>query len=90
MDYQQNDLGMLGPDDMVEVTLDHAANVQLLDPGNYQAYRSEQKFTYVGGHIIKSPFRIRPPYHGHWYLVIDLSGGPGTVRAGVRVLSNVS
>jgi hypothetical protein len=24
-----------GPNDVIEVTLDHAANVQLIDPGNY-------------------------------------------------------
>jgi Domain of unknown function (DUF1883) len=90
MNYLKKDLGTIGPDDIVEATLDHAANVQLLDPSNYQAYESGRKFTYHGGHVTKSPFRIRCPYLGHWYLVIDLGGAPGTVRAGVRVLANVS
>ena len=28
-----------GPGDVIEVTLDRAANVQLLDPANFEAYR---------------------------------------------------
>ena len=90
MDYLSQDLGVIGPEDLVEVTLDHAANVQLLDPSNYQAYQSHLPYHYRGGHVTESPFRIRPPSRGHWYLVVDLGGGPGAVRASVRVLSEPS
>jgi hypothetical protein len=88
MDYLHQDLGMIGPDDEIEVTLDHPANVQLLDPTNYEAYENRQPYRYRGGHVTRSPFRIRPPHEGRWHLVIDLGGGPGAVRAGVRVLTN--
>jgi len=80
----------LAADDVVEVTLDHAANVQLLDPSNFQAYRSGQQYRYYGGYATTSPFRIAAPQPGHWHLVIDLGGNAGTVRASVRVLSSAS
>ena len=89
MDFLERDLGTLGPDDIVEVTLDHAANVQLLDESNYQEYRARRSFRYYGGYVRTSPFRIPVPHVGHWHLVIDLGGGPGIVRAAVRVLSSL-
>jgi uncharacterized protein DUF1883 len=76
--------------DVVEITLDHAANVQLLDPSNYQAYRSRREYHYYGGYVTTSPFRLAAPHAGHWHLVIDLGGNAGTVRASVRVLSSAS
>lgn len=88
MDYLQQDLGFIGPADLIEVTLDHAANVQLLDATNYEAYKNRHPYRYhVGGYVTESPFRTHAPHQGHWYLVIDLGGGPGAVRASVRVLS---
>ena len=87
MNYLTFDLGVIGPDDLIEVSLDHPANVQLLDPSNLAAYKEGRPFKYHGGHAKVTPFRLRPPYQGQWYLVVDLGGGPGTVRASVRVLS---
>jgi hypothetical protein len=76
-----------GPDDLLEVVLDHAANVQLLDQGNYENYRAGRPFRYHGGYAEHSPFRIRLPHQGHWHLVIDLGGSSGTVRASTRMIS---
>ena len=59
-----------GSEDVLEVLLDHSANVQLLDPANYENYRAGRAFRYHGGYAERTPFRIRPPYHGHWHLVI--------------------
>jgi len=70
-----------GPDDTIEVTLDHPANVQLLDQTNYDLYRRRQPYKYNGGYATQSPFRIRPPSKGRWHLVVDLGGGAGTVHA---------
>jgi hypothetical protein len=77
----------LTPSDIVEVTLDHPANVQLLDPTNYANYREGKPFRYSGGYVTTSPYRLRPSREGHWHLVIDLGGGAGRVRPSVRVLS---
>lgn len=71
---------------IVEVTLDHQANLLLLDNLNYQAYRRGDSYRYTGGLTKVSPTRLRPPHAGRWHVVINLGGGGGQVRAGVRVL----
>jgi hypothetical protein len=86
MDYLHKEFD-LSEGDIVEVTLDHPANTQLLDPANFQAYREGRKFYYHGGHATTSPFRITAPSPGRWHLVVDLGGAAGTVRASARVLS---
>ena len=77
----------LGADDVVEVTLDHAANVQLLDTPNYEQYRQGKPYRYFGGHYQETPVQIAAPRGGRWHVVVDLGGGAGTVRASLRVLS---
>lgn len=72
--------------DVVEVILDHAANVQLLDMLNYTNYTMGEPFRYYGGYAQVSPYRIRPPHSGHWHLAVDLGGSPGSVRASVQVV----
>ncbi len=79
-----------GLDDIVEVTLDHGANVQLMDSSNFENYKNRREYRYFGGHAEESPVRLQPPRQGHWHLVIDLGGGSGTVRASVRTLQGVS
>lgn len=77
----------LGAGDAVEVTLDHPANVQLMDSDNYEKYRNGQTFRYHGGYVKRSPYVLQGPGPGIWHLVIDLGGAPGRVLASVRVLS---
>jgi hypothetical protein len=86
MNYLHQELDA-GPNDMIEVTLDHAANVLLLDGANYAQYRANRPYHYYGGHAKASPARIKPPRVGRWHLVVDLGGYPGTVRASVRLLA---
>ena len=85
MNYLQYDL-QLAPSDVVEVTLDRAANVMLLTPSGYDAYRGGRSYRYHGGHVTQSPYRVRPPHAGSWHLVVDLGGHAGTVRASCRVI----
>ncbi|MBY0522194.1 MAG: DUF1883 domain-containing protein [Gemmataceae bacterium] len=80
----------LTPNDVVEVTLDHPANVQLLDPSNFLAYKQGKPYRYQGGYVTRSPFRIRAPQSGKWHLVVDLGGAPGMVRASALVLSDTA
>ncbi|MCY2951682.1 MAG: DUF1883 domain-containing protein [Planctomycetota bacterium] len=75
-----------GPDDLIEVKLDKAANVQLLDPSNFELYRRGSKYHYHGGYVKVSPYLMSPPHQGHWHLVVDLGGHAGTVRASARLL----
>ena len=74
-----------GPGDVVEVTLDRQANVKLMDYSNYQNYRAGTQYRYYGGLAKVSPVRVPVPAQGHWYVVVDLGGYPGTVHAAVRV-----
>lgn len=78
----------LAEGDVVEVTLaGNAANVLLLDAGNFQNYRQGKPYEYLGGYARTSPFRITAPRAGLWHLVVDLAGGAGRVQASSRVIS---
>jgi len=85
MNFLHYDLN-LSTNDIVEVTLDKQANVRLLDDSNFSKYKSGSQHTYYGGLSKTSPVRISAPHSGHWHLVVDLGGYPGTVRASVRTL----
>jgi hypothetical protein len=85
MNFLHYDLD-LSTGDLVEVTLDKQANVRLLDDLNFAKYKRGEKHSYYGGRATKSPIRLHPPHAGHWHLVIDLGGYPGTVRASVRTV----
>jgi hypothetical protein len=64
-----------------------AANVTLLDATNFSAYRRRLPFFYHrGGNCAHSPVELDIPGDGHWYVVIDLGGYSGHVRASVEVL----
>jgi hypothetical protein len=87
MRFSQYDLGQRQGGEVVEVSLSgSAANVRLMDSSSFQNYRAGRQHRYYGGHATKSPVRLQIPNSGHWYVVIDLGGYPGSVRSGVRVL----
>ncbi|MDG3007250.1 DUF1883 domain-containing protein [Paludisphaera mucosa] len=75
----------VGPDDLIEVTLDGQANVMLLDTANFENYCAGRAFQYYGGLAKQSPMRLSPPHQGRWHLAVDLGGYGGTVKAGVRL-----
>ena len=75
----------LGQNDVVIVTLDKQANVQLMDSSNFDNYRRRERFSYYGGLVKQSPFRLKPPHGGNWHLAIDLGGYAGSVSASVNV-----
>ena len=81
LDFEVAHLGAIA-----EVTLDRAANVLLMNPANYNAYQQGQPYQYYGGHVTVSPFRLVVPAAGIWHVVVDLGGGPGEVRAVVRLI----
>ena len=74
------------PSNIIRVILDKQANVRLLDNTNFQKYSSGQTHKYYGGLAKVSPVNLKPPYKGHWHVVIDLGGYGGSVRASVQVL----
>jgi hypothetical protein len=70
----------------VVVTLDHQANVILLDDDNFGRYKSGQEFRHFGGHAKQSPITIPAPSAGYWNVVIDLGGGSGQIRHSIAVV----
>ena len=75
-----------GPNSTIEVALSgNAANVLVMDEGNFQSFRSGGAHRYYGGYYTHSPIIIRVP-SGQWHVVIHLGGGAGHVSATVRVL----
>ncbi len=76
--------------DVIEVILDRAANVQVLDPANYLNYKNGHSYRYHGGYATKSPIRLAVPGTGKWHVVIDFGGGAGQVRARARLLSGAT
>ena len=87
MKFQQYRLGHQQRGNVVEVTLSgSAANVRLLDSGNFQKYKSGRQHRYYGGLITKSPARLVIPHTGTWYVTVDLQGLRGQVRSSVQVI----
>lgn len=85
MKYLHYDLHV-GPNDIIQVTLDKQANVKLMDSINYQNYRAGRQHKYYGGLAKVSPINLKVPYQGHWRLVIDLGEYAGTVHASVQII----
>ncbi len=84
MNFLQYSL-QLGQNDTVIVQLDKQANVKLMDTLQFENYRHGRQHRYYGGLAKASPVHLKSPSAGHWYLVIDLGGYAGTVKASVSV-----
>lgn len=75
-----------GPDNVVQVELDHAANVVLLDDINFAAFRRGGRHTYYGGYYKRTPVRLVPPHEGRWHVVVHLGGYSGRVNARMALI----
>lgn len=58
----------------VEVQLQHAADVYLVDSTNFQHYKSGRNFKYFGGHYKRTPVNITVNGVGRWYLIVRGGG----------------
>lgn len=58
----------------VEVHLQHAADVFLVDSSNFQNFKSGRRFKYFGGHYTRTPVRISVDGVGRWYLIVQGGG----------------
>lgn len=54
----------------VEVKLDYASDVFLVDESNFKKYQRGDRFQYFGGHYKKSPVKISVKGIGRWYLIV--------------------
>lgn len=85
-EYLYFDLGSQHAGDIAEVSLSGGANVRLLDSSNFSRYKCGDRYQVYGGLATESPARIPIPRSGHWYVVVDMQGLKGSVRAGVQVI----
>lgn len=58
----------------IVVKLSTAANVRLMDPSNFTAYKNNRKHRYVGGLVKRTPYNLVVPRTGRYVLTIDLVG----------------
>lgn len=85
--YIYNDLGHQEAGTRVQVTLSgNAANVFLVDSSNYSNYQAGRDYRYFGGMATKSPVTLVVPSSGRWYVIVDMRGLQGNVRAGFQIL----
>ena len=75
-----------GPDNLVQVELNHAANVILLDDINFSAFRRGGRHSYSGGYYKQTPVRLVPPHEGNWHVVVHLGGYAGHVNASMSLI----
>ena len=84
MNYLHYDV-QVGANEYVHVKLDRQANVLLLDSVNYKKYQNQESYEYAGGLVKVSPLNLKPPFPGHWHVVIDLGGYEGEVKVSVNI-----
>lgn len=58
----------------VEVHLNHAADVFLVDDVNFRNYQAGRDFKYYGGHYTKTPVNIHVTGIGRYYLIVRGGG----------------
>jgi hypothetical protein len=89
--FVTHDLGELQPGVVVEVTPEQQSNVLLVDPHNLKLYRSGRRGRGVGGPASANvPTRLTVPHKGAWFVIVDLGGVRGRIRAAVRTLDPVA
>jgi len=87
MKFIHTDLGSRKGGEIVEINLSgSAANVRLMDSANFQSYKNGRRHRYYGGHMTRSPVRLKIPRAGHWHIAVDTGGYSGKVNASVKVL----
>lgn len=86
MQFLHKNLGYLNGGEVVEIDLDTAANVKLMNSGDFSDYRNNRRHSYYGGYVTRSPFRVAVPGAGHWHVTIDLAGRGGSIRSSVSVI----
>ena len=72
--------------EMVEITLDHAANVRLMNYTNFNNFKNGRKHHYYGGLVKKSPYIIPIPSNGHWLVTVDTIGLKHNAKFSVNVI----
>ena len=78
-----------GPSLVAEVTLNHVANVYLVNAQGDQNYLNGAEFSYKGGYTTDKVYRIRIPSSNHWYIVVDNGDDPITGITATAKVKNI-
>jgi hypothetical protein len=89
MQYIYRDLGQRRQGDVVQFNLSGSrANIGLVDPSNYDAFRNGRNFRGVLRLATASPVRLAIPNAGHWYGIIYIPPGyTGRVNGSIGLLT---
>ncbi len=89
--YVSKDLGDCEEGEIIEVTPAQAGNVLLLDEQNFGFYRRGRRIRGVGGPASAGvAVQLSVFADGHWFVVVDLNGVRGDIRASVRRLGTAA
>ena len=85
MKYWFHNLGVLDEGKTLEIVLDHAAYVRVMDQENYNEYKHRRAYKSHSKYVTSSPYVVKTPRASHWYVVVDLEGKPGVINSVVRI-----
>ena len=71
--------------DIVEVNLEQQSNVMLLTSSDFNKYKTGQGYRYYGDYYKETPLRLSIPFTGLWYVVVDLGGYAGIIKASAEL-----
>ena len=86
MPYQLSELGHVDQGKVVEISLNYAASIKVMDTTNYYSFKKGGKYKYIGEYVDKSPYQITIPYPARWYVVLELDGLAAKVASSVKIL----
>ena len=76
-----------GKDKIIQVTIDHQADIKVMDPFNFSKYKLGKTPDFQGGTYPASTIEFRVHRKDIWHVVIDLGGKRGEVKASVKLLN---
>ncbi len=83
--YWFTDMGNLKAGNYVEIRMNMAANVRVMNMEAFENYKKKMPHDFIGGYVRFTPYAVTLPADGHWFVAVDRGGRPGTVTASVSI-----
>jgi len=84
-----HDIGTLQEGHAVEIVLDYAATVLVMDQANYTAYKSRStQYRAISKHVTSLPYVVRLPRTARWFVIVETKGQVGEVNSVVYIHNN--
>jgi len=89
MKFGFHDIGIIEEGNAVEIVLDYAANVLVMDQPNYVAYKSRSsQYRAISKYVTALPYIVRLPRTTRWYVIVESKGQVGEVNSVVYTHSS--